>query len=51
MQLATHTRVKHGVGLEDRVAALYPFQYCDKGSEDNASKRRGLGRYALVDAG
>ena len=55
VQLTTHTRAIHGVGLHDRVAALYPFQYCDRGSDSGGGsgggKRKGLGRYALVDAG
>lgn len=54
MQLTTHARAVHGVGLGDRVAALYPFEYCDGGSDHGCKivgKRKGLGRYALVDAG
>ena len=48
VQLTTqHTRAIYGVGLEDRVAALFPFEYCDKGGDG----KRKLGRYALVDAG
>jgi hypothetical protein len=58
VQLTTHTRAIYGVGLEDRIAALYPFEYCEKGSDKGGGgksivggKRKGLGRYALVDAG
>lgn len=48
----THTRSTHNVALEDRIAALYPFEYCGNGDVSGMiGKRKGLGRYALVDAG
>ncbi|KAL3779644.1 hypothetical protein HJC23_011443 [Cyclotella cryptica] len=56
VQLTTHARAIHGVELEDRVAALYPFDYSDtsadkRGRRCGVGKRKELGRYALVDAG
>lgn len=53
VQLTTHTRALYGIGLEDRVAALYPFEYFDKGDQGDGGRggKRKLGRYALVDAG
>jgi len=47
VQLTTHARAIYGISIDDRVAAIYPFEYkdCykDKGRRNN--------RYALVDAG
>ncbi|KAL7521099.1 hypothetical protein ACHAWX_005795 [Stephanocyclus meneghinianus] len=56
VQLTTHARAIHGVALEDRVAALYPFDYAEKtgdkrGRRCGVGQRKGLERYALVDAG
>lgn len=47
VQLTTHARAIYGISIDDRVAAIYPFEYKDgckyKGRRNN--------RYALVDAG
>lgn len=47
VQLTTHARAVYGISIDDRVAALYPFEYND-GYKD---KGRRNNRYALVDAG
>jgi len=47
VQLTTHARAVYGISIDDRVAAIYPFEYKD-GYKD---KGRRNNRYALVDAG
>lgn len=48
VQLTTHARAIHGISLDDRVAALYPFEY-NSGPRDEKVRRNR--QYALVDAG
>lgn len=50
VQLTTHARAVYGIGIDDRVAAIYPFEYKDGYAKDKSSGRRN-NRYALVDAG
>eukprot|EP00569_Conticribra_weissflogii_P020523 CAMPEP_0171431158 /NCGR_PEP_ID=MMETSP0881-20121228/7062_1 /TAXON_ID=67004 /ORGANISM="Thalassiosira weissflogii, Strain CCMP1336" /LENGTH=938 /DNA_ID=CAMNT_0011951395 /DNA_START=110 /DNA_END=2923 /DNA_ORIENTATION=- len=45
VQLTTDARAIYGVSIDDRVAALFPFEY-----KHQCSRRRNQ-RYALVDAG
>ena len=62
VQLTTHARAIYGVSIDDRVAALFPFEYTNEcngsgsggvggvGSNGGSSGRRN-NRYSLVDAG
>ena len=47
VQLTTHARAIYGISIDDRVAALYPFEY-NYGCKDKGRRNK---RYALVDAG
>ncbi|KAL7536689.1 hypothetical protein ACHAXR_007337 [Thalassiosira sp. AJA248-18] len=47
VQLTTHARAIYGISIDDRVAAIYPFEYKDEYKD----KGRRNNRYALVDAG
>ena len=42
VQLSTHARAIHGIEVDDRVAAIYPFMYKDEKSNNH--------EYTLVDA-
>ncbi|KAK1732311.1 zinc-binding dehydrogenase [Skeletonema marinoi] len=42
VQLSTHARAIHGIEVDDRVAAIYPFEYKDEKSNNH--------QYTLVDA-
>lgn len=42
VQLSTHARAIHGIEVDDRVAAIYPFMYKDEKSNNH--------KYTLVDA-
>jgi NADPH:quinone reductase-like Zn-dependent oxidoreductase len=42
VQLSTHARAIHGIEVDDRVAAIYPFEYKDEKSSNH--------QYTLVDA-
>ena len=42
VQLTTHASAAHGISIDDRVAAIYPFVYKDEKSNNH--------QYALVDA-
>lgn len=44
VQLTNHARAVYGISADDRVAAIYPFDY-------NTDKLRRNTKYALVDAG
>ena len=44
VQLTNHARAVHGISVDDRIAAIYPFDY-------NTDKLRRNTKYALVDAG
>ena len=46
VQLTTHARAIFGISIDDRVAAIYPFEYKD-GYKDKGLRNN---RYALVDA-
>lgn len=46
VQLTNHARAVYGISVDDRVAAIYPFDY----NTDDRPRRRNT-KYALVDAG
>ncbi|KAL9183115.1 hypothetical protein ACHAXT_004902 [Thalassiosira profunda] len=46
VQTTTHARAVHGIAIDDRVAAICPFEYKDGKGKGQRNKR-----YALVDAG
>ena len=47
VQVTTHARAIQGICIDDRVAAIYPFDYND-GCKDKGRRNK---MYALVDAG
>lgn len=52
VQVTTHARAIYDISVDDRVAAIYPFEYKDgNGSARARGGVRRNQRYALVDAG
>ncbi|KAL7548440.1 hypothetical protein ACHAWF_011749 [Thalassiosira exigua] len=47
VQVTTYVRAVYGISIDDRVAAIYPFDY-KSGCKDKGQRNK---RYALVDAG
>ncbi len=47
VQISTRARALHGISIDDRIAAIYPFEY----KTGNKERGRRNNKYALVDAG
>jgi len=51
VQLTTHARAIYGISIDDRIAAIYPFEYKDGYKEESKGLQKTSKRYALVDGG